>query len=354
MPTPASSPTTAPTFTPTPSNPPHVGTTSAPSSTPFSTTAPSQFPSSTPDRSAPISSEQQETRVDGRIYVYADGKDLEPSSKCAYIIRKAFIDRVDPDGYKWVMISEEIKQFYWEEFQKKCYWDVEDAESVKTAWEHVAKEKYRTYIYNMSSRTRNPTQQKPSHIKEHVWASWNVVWNSEEFKKNSEQNKKNRRKGVEGGIAPPTHNGGSASYKQIAADMEEVMGQPPSLYELFMFTHTKDHDGKSLDERAKQVHEFYESQRADSEPIGEEVDDSEMFYKAAGGHDRKKRVYGLGSYGRALFLKNSYGGSCTPSNTNPQQVKSKIQKLEATVEQQQMELIEMRNEMKDLKSRMEN
>lgn len=121
-----------------------------------------------------------------------------------------------------------------------------------------------------------------------------------------------------------------------------------------MFTHTKDHDGKSLDERAKQVHEFYESQRADSEPIGEEVDDSEMFYKAAGGHDRKKRVYGLGSYGRALFLKNSYGGSCTPSNTNPQQVKSKIQKLEATVEQQQMELIEMRSEMKDLKSRMEN
>ena len=33
------------------------------------------------------------------------------------------------------------------------------------------------------------------------------------------------------------------------------MGKPPSLYDLFMFTHTKDHDGKTLDnERAKKVH----------------------------------------------------------------------------------------------------
>ena len=33
------------------------------------------------------------------------------------------------------------------------------------------------------------------------------------------------------------------------------MGRPPSLYELFMFTHTEDHDGKTLvNDRAKQVH----------------------------------------------------------------------------------------------------
>ena len=31
------------------------------------------------------------------------------------------------------------------------------------------------------------------------------------------------------------------------------MGRPPTCYDLFMFTHTKDHDGKTLDERAKQV-----------------------------------------------------------------------------------------------------
>ena len=32
------------------------------------------------------------------------------------------------------------------------------------------------------------------------------------------------------------------------------MGRPPTCYELFMFTHTEDHDGKTLtNERAKQV-----------------------------------------------------------------------------------------------------
>lgn len=33
------------------------------------------------------------------------------------------------------------------------------------------------------------------------------------------------------------------------------MGRAPSCYEVFMYTHTKDHDGKTfLDDRAKHVH----------------------------------------------------------------------------------------------------
>jgi len=33
------------------------------------------------------------------------------------------------------------------------------------------------------------------------------------------------------------------------------LGKAPSLFEMFMFTHTKDHDGKTLiDEKSKQVH----------------------------------------------------------------------------------------------------
>jgi len=74
----------------------------------------------------------------------------------------------------------------------------------------------------MRSETRNPTHEKPAHIEDPVWTTWNAIWSSEEFKKKSDQNKKNRRKGVEGGKAPPTHNGGSASHQQIANDMVSV------------------------------------------------------------------------------------------------------------------------------------
>ena len=90
-----------------------------------------------------------------------------------------------------------------------------------------------------------------------------------------------------------------------------------------------------------------------SEAIEDEVDDSEMFYKAVGGHDRKKRVYGLGSYGRAMFLGKSSGEKCTPSDTNPQHLKSEIKKLEATVEQQKMELSDVRSTVNYLKSMVE-
>lgn len=102
------------------------------------------------------------------------------------------------------------------------------------------------------------------------------------------------------------------------------------------------------------LQEFYESRNAGSEPIEDEINDSEIFYKAVGGHDKKRRVYGLGSFGRALFLGNCSGEKCAPSTTNSQQhLKSQVQNLEATVEQQQMELSNMRSMVNDLKNMME-
>ncbi|CAI9269189.1 unnamed protein product [Lactuca saligna] len=124
-----------------------------------------------------------------------------------------------------------------------------------------------------SFSTRNPTREKPCHIEQQVWNSWNAIWNLEEIKKKSEQNKKkNRRKDVLGGKAPPTHNGGSTSHQQIAADMEEYTGQAPSCYDVFMFTHTKDHDGKTFQvDKAKEVHDLFVSRRADLALLGEEL-----------------------------------------------------------------------------------
>lgn len=68
----------------------------------------------------------------------------------------------------------------------------------------------------------------------------------------------------------------------------------------------------------------------------------------------EKRVYGLGSYGRSMFLGKSSNGKCTPPDINPQHhLKSKIQKLEATVEQQQMELSDVTSTVNDLRSMIE-
>ncbi|CAH1422066.1 unnamed protein product [Lactuca virosa] len=115
---------------------------------------------------------------------------------------------------------------------------------------------------------------------------------------------KRPKKDIDSGKAPPTHNGGSASHQQIAADMEEYTGKAPSCYELFMFTHTKDHDGKTIQvDKAKEVHDLFVSQRADLALLGEEVPESELFYTTVGGHDRKKKFMGLDHMGGPFFVK---------------------------------------------------
>lgn len=43
------------------------------------------------------------------------------------------------------------------------------------------------------------------------------------------------------------------------------------------------------------------------EAIGEEIDEDKLFYDVVGGHDRKKRLYGFGSYGKCI--RSSKGSS---------------------------------------------
>ncbi|CAH1418242.1 unnamed protein product [Lactuca virosa] len=243
---------------------PLVTPTSTPTtvSTPSTTPAQSSSPTSTTILSTPVSSEQQDIQLEGHVHVKVRENTLLPSNTCSSIIKKSFLDKVDENGYKWVTISEEIKQFYWEEFQKKCQWDV------------------------------------------------------------------------------------------AVGDSEEYTGQAPSCYDVFMFTHTKDHDGKTFQvDKAKEVHEYFVSQRADLALLGEEVDESELFYKAVRGHDRKKRIYGLGSYGRSIFPENS-SQTCTSPETTSQKhhLETKIQKLEETIEQQRTKLNVVRNMVNDMRN----
>nr|KAJ0204958.1 hypothetical protein LSAT_V11C500287610 [Lactuca sativa] len=132
---------------------------------------------------------------------------------------------------------------------------------------------------------------------------------------------------------------------------EEYTGQAPSCYDVFMFTHIKDHDGKTFQVyKAKVVH-YFVSRRANLALLGEEVYESELFYKAVTGHDRKKRIYGLGSYGRSIFPENSSQTCTSPETTSEKHhLETKIQKLEETIEQQRMELNDVRNMVNDMRN----
>nr|KAJ0186713.1 hypothetical protein LSAT_V11C900478850 [Lactuca sativa] len=123
------------------------------------------------------------------------------------------------------------------------------------------------------------------------------------------------------------------------------MRKAPSVYDVFMFTHTKDHDKKTfLDDKAKKVH-------VNLEPFGEEVDENKLFYIVVGGHDHKGRIYGLGSYGRSIFPRN-YSNACTTPDTNYEKhhIETKIQKLKEAIEQQRIDLDEVINTVNDTRN----
>ncbi|XP_023751938.1 uncharacterized protein LOC111900287 [Lactuca sativa] len=157
----------------------------------------------------------------------------------------------------------------------------------------------------MRSPKRNKHGLKPAHIPQEVWNSWQLKWNTEEYKLKSEQNKENRRNGVADGVAKPTHNTGSACHLKIASDLKRKLGHESLHSELFLYTHTKNHDGVTFtNEKDRQIHASYIEKREELEAEGVEFEEDKLFYDVVGGHDKKKRLYGLGSFAKAVPNSN--------------------------------------------------
>nr|GMD86937.1 uncharacterized protein LOC109155276 isoform X2 [Ipomoea batatas] len=72
---------------------------------------------------------------------------------------------------------------------------------------------------------------------------------------------------------------------------------------------------------------------------GEQVDDNQLYYDVVGGHDKKRRIYGLGSYGCSIVngsTSDNTSGNMTPTsrppdNATPASVQDEIQSLKATI-----------------------
>nr|GMC64443.1 uncharacterized protein LOC109155276 isoform X2 [Ipomoea batatas] len=193
--------------------------------------------------------------------------------------------------------------------QKSFDWDDAKTTLVYNAWEMKAKIRYADYI----SRLRK--NQRSVYIPPEIWTKWNEVWNSEEGKKKTELAKKNRRGGVLNGVAQSTHTTGSTPHVKVAAQLEQVAMQRE------MLTGT-----------------------------GEQVDDNELYYDVVGGHDKKRRIYGLGSYGCSIVngsTSDNTSGNMTPTSRPPDNatsasVQDEIQSLKATIllMQQRLDVID--------------
>nr|KAJ0191511.1 hypothetical protein LSAT_V11C800396800 [Lactuca sativa] len=67
---------------------------------------------------------------------------------------------------------------------------------------------------------------------------------------------------------------------------KKLWGHDPAHHELFLYTHTKNHDGVTfLVDKAKKIHDDFMERCARLEAIGEEIDEDKLFDDVVGGHD---------------------------------------------------------------------
>ncbi|XP_052627085.1 uncharacterized protein LOC128133616 [Lactuca sativa] len=99
----------------------------------------------------------------------------------------------------------------------------------------------------------------------------------------------NRCNGVADGVAKPTHNAGSASHLKIASDLKRKLGRDPPHSELFLYTHTKNHNGVTFtNEKDRQIHAAYTEKQEELEADGVEFEEDKIFYAVVGRNDKKE------------------------------------------------------------------
>ena len=86
------------------------------------------------------------------------------------------------------------------------------------------------------------------------------------------------------------------------------------------------------------------------EALGEEVNEDELFYDVVGGHDRKRRLYGFGSFGNVIPSDKRSKEACyipdVDSDKEIAQAKAEMTAMKEVVNNQKEEINELKELMK--------
>ncbi|XP_065852961.1 uncharacterized protein [Euphorbia lathyris] len=182
--------------------------------------------------------------------------------------------------------------------------------------------------------------QRLGYVSEAIWKEWLDAWNSPEYKRKREQAKKNTRKGKESEPAGATHTSGSISHGETFERLTAHLGRALDPHELFMYTHTRQHDGTSwIDQHAQDAEEEYARIVAEIESQQNCADEFQAFFQAVGGANNTNRIYGLGAAGARYFnaacssSSGTHGASSSTASSDPRlYMQSRLDKLQSTVD----------------------
>ncbi|CAB80814.1 putative transposon protein [Arabidopsis thaliana] len=104
--------------------------------------------------------------------------------------------------------------------------------------------------------TARTTREQPPWIGETLWGTMCAYWDTEAAQKRSRTYSK-ARLSDRNGIGPHVHYSGPKSFQEIQDELEEKLGRPVHLGEVFIETHTKS-DGSFVDQKSEKIAQAYQ------------------------------------------------------------------------------------------------
>ncbi|KAK1400355.1 hypothetical protein POM88_010218 [Heracleum sosnowskyi] len=169
--------------------------------------------------------------------------------------------------------------------EKYFIWRQSD-DLIYQAWLQSASHRYK----DLRSRARAKWEKKnqlDNRIGKNVWLSWIEEWKTPECMAKTEIKRNNRKGGADVNEYPATHTWGSSSARKTAALLADDYTRDPFSPELFLYTHTKNHDMKTfIDEKSAKIYEKIKALRDErSRPVDgsstpQPVDENQLYYDA--------------------------------------------------------------------------
>ncbi|KAG7536940.1 putative transposase Ptta/En/Spm plant [Arabidopsis suecica] len=211
-------------------------------------------------------------------------------------ISRIFRRKFDGPYYSWKVTPINIQERYFRTFAREFNWDTGITCLVKQGFLVIAQKRMKGIVSQV--RTKGV---KPTWIRFTLWTEMQNFWKTADAIERSE-NASQCRNSDRGGLGVHKHLAGQKSFIQVHQEMEEELGRPVSLGEVFMRTHTRA-DGSFVDQKSEQVAEAYK--KTVEERLAELEEDCTHT-------DDQGNPYGLGSLVETLHKgkrKESYASS---------------------------------------------
>lgn len=153
--------------------------------------------------------------------------------------------------------------------------------------------------------------------------------------------------------------------------MAEDYERDPFTPELFLYTHTKNHDLKTfVDKKSEKIYEkiialrVERSRPADGSSTPQVVDENQLFYDAVGGRNSRNMIYGIGSsqdifYGPSSSTIAHLNNSSHPNSQDYQNLQTELEVMKERMKEMDMmqqrmkEMDAMQQRMKDMENQLE-